>query len=63
LYPKDGPLTYLPTIYGFKIFGQKGSAYELEYDNAGQPKNRKEIDAILRNKKSGVKGGFAKAIV
>jgi hypothetical protein len=21
LYPKDGPLTYLPTIYGFKVFG------------------------------------------
>jgi len=21
LYPKEGPLTYIPTIYGFKIFG------------------------------------------
>ena len=47
LYPKDGPLTYLPTIYGFKIFGQKGSAYELRYDNVGMPLNKQEIDAIL----------------
>lgn len=44
LYPKDGPLTYLPTIYGFKIFAQKGSAYELKYDNSGQPLNKKEVD-------------------
>ena len=35
LYPKEGPLTYIPTIYGFKIFGQKGSAYEYKYDNNG----------------------------
>jgi len=47
LYPKDGPLTYLPTIYGFKVFAQKGSAYELKYDNNGQPLNKDEIDKIL----------------
>jgi hypothetical protein len=58
LYPKDGPLTYLPSIYGFKIFGQKGSAYELEYDNAGQPKNKADINAILANKKGGVTAKF-----
>ncbi len=52
LYPKDGPLTYLPTIYGFKVFGQKGSAYELEFDNTGVPTNKKDIDAVLKNKKS-----------
>ena len=62
LYPKDGPLTYLPTIYGFKIFGQKGSAFELEYDNAGHPKNKKEIDSILKNKKGGPIKGFTKNI-
>lgn len=52
LYPKDGPLTYLPTIYGFKVFGQKGSAYEYVYDNNGAPMNKKEIDTILHKKKT-----------
>jgi hypothetical protein len=51
LYPKEGPLTYIPTIYGFKIFGQKGSAYEIKYDNAGQSINKKEIDEIETKKK------------
>lgn len=50
LYPKEGPLTYIPTIYGFKIFGQKGSAYEYRYDNTGSQQNKKEIDKILTNK-------------
>lgn len=54
LYPKDGPLTYLPTIYGFKIFGQKGSAYELLYDNSGIPLNKADVDAVLQ-KKAGVR--------
>jgi hypothetical protein len=42
---------YIPTIYGFKIFGQKGSKFELIYDNMGQAKNQKEVDAILNKKK------------
>ena len=50
LYPKDGPLTYMPSIYGFKIFGQKGSAYEYLYDNQGHQLNKKEIDTILHKK-------------
>lgn len=50
LYPKDGPLTYLPTIYGFKIFGQKGSAYEMKFDHTGLPLNKAEVDAILLKK-------------
>ena len=54
LYPKEGPLTYIPTIYGFKIFGQKGSAYEYKYDNNGTQINRKEIDKILNNKITGI---------
>ena len=54
LYPKEGPLTYMPTIYGFKIFGQKGSKYELKYDLLGVPTNKKEVDLILKNKVSGV---------
>ena len=51
LYPKDGPLTYMPTIYGFKVFGQKGSHYELLHDNNGVPINKQQIDNILHNKK------------
>jgi hypothetical protein len=50
LYPKEGPLTYIPTIYGFKIFGQKGSAFEYKYDYNGNQTNKKEISAI-ENKK------------
>ena len=59
LYPKDGPLTYLPTIYGFKIFGQKGSAYELKYDNTGLPLNKAEVDAILKKKQATSTGASA----
>ena len=57
LYPKEGPLTYIPTIYGFKIFGQKGSAYEYKYDNNGNQINRKEIDKILNKKITGISSG------
>ena len=53
LYPKEGPVTYIPTIYGFKIFGQKGSRYEVMYDSNGVSKNQKEIDGILKKKPTG----------
>lgn len=43
-------MQYIPTIYGFKIFGQKGSKYEIIYDNLGAPKNQKEIDTVLKKK-------------
>ncbi len=56
MYPKEGPVQYIPTIYGFKIFGQKGSKYELAFDNLGQAKNQKEIDSILK-KKTATGGG------
>ena len=54
-------MQYIPTIYGFKIFGQKGSKYELVYDNLGQPKNQKDIDTVLKKKTQGVMGGGALA--
>jgi len=41
---------YIPTIYGFKIFGQKGSKFELVFDNMGQAKNQKDVDGILKRK-------------
>jgi hypothetical protein len=43
-------VTYIPTIYGFKIFGHKGSKYEIMYDNSGQPKNQKDVDGLLKRK-------------
>lgn len=51
MYPKEGPVTYIPTIYGFKIFGLKGSRFEIQYDHSGKTVNQKEVDAILNNKK------------
>jgi len=59
---------YIPTIYGFKIFGQKGSRYELMYDNLGQAKNQKDIDTILKKKQfaqapGGILGGLSGATV
>ena len=52
LYPKDGPLTYMPTIYGFKVFGQRGSKYEIQYDTEGNALNKQQIDNILNTKKT-----------
>lgn len=66
LYPKEGPLTYIPTIYGFKIFGQKGSAYEYKYDNNGNQINKTDIDHILDNKITGLtqgSGPMASAVI
>lgn len=38
---------FIPKIYGFKIFGMRGSKYELKFDYAGQPINEKEIREVL----------------
>jgi len=46
LYPKDGPLTYQPLIFGFRIFGKKGSAYEEKFDNAGNPINKSAKEVL-----------------
>lgn len=50
LYPKDGPLTYQPLIFGFKIFGQRGSAYESKYDNVGQPVGKSAAEVLTQIK-------------
>lgn len=55
-------MQYIPTIYGFKIFGMKGSKFELIYDNLGQAKNQKEIDAVLKKKSTGLIGGALASI-
>jgi hypothetical protein len=39
----QGPPKFIPKIYGFKIFGMRGSKYELKFDYKGQPMNEEEI--------------------
>ena len=45
-YPElipNGPPKFIPKIYGFKIFGMRGSKYELRFDAKGLPVNEEEI--------------------
>lgn len=52
-YPEQipqGPPKFIPKIYGFKIFGMRGSKYELKFDYAGKPINEEEIRKVLRKK-------------
>lgn len=39
---------FIPKIYGFKIFGMRGSRYELKFDFCGKPTNEEEIRKVLR---------------
>jgi len=42
MYPELEPVVapkFVPKIYGFKIFGMRGSKYELKFDLAGKPTN------------------------
>ncbi len=51
----SGPPKFIPKIYGFKIFGMRGSKYELKFDYKGQPVNEDEIRHILKkDKKQGM---------
>lgn len=38
----------MPKIYGFKIFGMRGSKYELKFDYQGKPINEEGIRQVLR---------------
>ena len=38
----------MPKIYGFKIFGMRGSKYELKFDYQGKPVNEDEIRQVLK---------------
>jgi hypothetical protein len=45
-YPElspSGPPKFIPKVYGFKIFGMRGSRFELKFDSKGQPVNEEEI--------------------
>lgn len=59
-YPEQlpaGPPKFIPKIYGFKIFGMRGSKYELKFDYAGKPINEEEIRMVLRKKEKESEGG------
>ena len=43
-----GPAKFVPKIYGFKIFGMRGSKYELKFDYQGKPVNEDEIREVLK---------------
>jgi casein kinase II subunit beta len=49
----QGPPKFIPKIYGFKIFGMRGSRYELEFDHKGNNINEQEIRNVLRKGKQG----------
>jgi hypothetical protein len=48
----QGPPKFIPKIYGFRIFGMRGSKYELEFDHKGNNINEQEIRNVLRKGKS-----------
>lgn len=43
LLVNEGPQSYTPKLYGFKIFGLKGSKYQYKYDDQGNCINREEV--------------------
>jgi len=49
----QGPPKFIPKVYGFKIFGMRGSKFELRFDYKGQPINEEEIRVILKKKAIG----------
>jgi hypothetical protein len=49
--PTAGP-RFIPKIYGFKIFGMRGSKYELKFDFSGKPVNEENIRKILQKNSS-----------
>jgi hypothetical protein len=48
----NGPEQFVPKLYGFKIFGMRGSKYEYQYDQDGKLENKEHIDKILNDKKT-----------
>ena len=47
LNPREGKVTYVPKLFGFKIFGQVGSKYEYEYSLDGAWLNEPYIKKVL----------------
>ncbi len=47
----------MPKIYGFKLFGVRGSKYALKHDYQGKPINEDEIREILSKGSSDAAAG------
>ena len=45
-----GPPKFVPKLYGFKIFGMRGSKHELRFDSKGNTANEEEIKQVLRRR-------------
>jgi len=58
-YPDLNPVQigeeHIPKIYGFTVFGMRGSKFEYTYDLEGNCTNQKEIDRVLRKMREGKK--------
>ena len=52
LVPEEGPEKFIPQLYGFKIFGMRGSKYEYKYNDGGQVTNESDVKDILKNKRT-----------
>ena len=46
----EGPEKFIPKLYGFRIFGLRGSHYEIKHDENGNAINKDEINEILSSK-------------
>ena len=46
----DGPEKFIPKLYGFKLFGMRGSKFEIQYDENGNPTNIEEVNDVLNTK-------------
>lgn len=52
MYPEHLPSAapkFIPKIYGFKVFGMRGSKHELKFDHSGKPINEAEIRSVLNH--------------
>ena len=45
-----GPYKYVPKIYGFRVFGLRGSKYELKFDYKGNTVNEEQVTLVLKKK-------------
>jgi hypothetical protein len=52
-FPEQTPSAaprFIPKIYGFKIFGMRGSRHELKFDYTGKSINETEIRKVFSSK-------------
>ena len=50
IHPSVGPYKYVPKIYGFRVFGLRGSKYELKFDYKGNTVNEEQVTLVLKKK-------------